>query len=653
VTPAADQIARIDDQGEAATPHTAVRSRLGAKILAVMAGVLIVASLASLAMIIPLYHQELLSERQTVSHRLGAMLQVTLESAMIKRDLHALQEAVARLGESENVSAVMILSADGEVRFSSVPDDIGRRYRGLDEICPACGLRNALEETGAAFLRDSKGRELLRSVNVIGNRAACTSCHGSVAANPVIGALVVDYDATDLKRQAIRSAAFLGLAGFTVVLGALSATWIALRRLIFVPVHRITHASRALAAGDLTARAALVSNATTGTDEMAALGRQFDAMAARLEGTVTTLREHDRFLQALIDAVPDGIRVINEDFTVAMANKAFCAQVGLPLADVLGRPCYATSHQRGEPCVPTMVICPLKVLSEGSEAVIKCTHGHIDTRTGHEFAVEVIAARLEVENGRGRRRAIVESVRDLNQQVEVSQGQRLSEIGLLATGVAHEIHNPLASIRLGLNAIRRSMEGGRMDAEGVDYLEMLDTEIDRCLEVTKRLMWISQPPGGRGDLVDVDKVTHDVVALLRYEASVRNMDVVTDVPPRTRIVANSREIGMVLLNLIQNAFHASLPGGKIVVSARMSDADSVKIVVADSGVGIPVEDLGKIFYPFWSRRADGSSGSGLGLAICKAVIEKWGGHIEVRSKVGQGTEFELTFPHADKVVGVG
>lgn len=637
----------IDAPVGAGDRMSGARNRLGSKILLVMGAVLLAASLAGLVLLVTFYRQQLLAERQMVSSKLGAMLQITLENAMLKRDLDGLREIVMRLGRSENVSAVEIVNPDGEVRFSSHPDRIGHHYRDLAGVCPSCGLGGDREETGAAFMRDAQGGEVLRSVNVVANREACVGCHGPVASHPVNGLLVVDYAAADLKRHAAWTAGLLGAIGLTVVLAALAANWLALRKLVFIPVHRLTSASKAIAGGDLAARADL---AKAGTDEMSALGRQFDAMASQLQDTVATLRERDLFLQALIDAVPDGIRLINEDFSVAAANKAFCDQVGLAPAEVLARPCYASSHRGLEPCVPTMVVCPVRVL-KGEAGPIKCMHTHIDGRTGDALAVEVIAAPLEIPTRAGRRRCVVESVRDVRRNVEVSQEQRLSEIGLLATGVAHEIHNPLCSIRLGLGAIRRRVRPEAMDAEMAQYLVMIDTEIDRCIEVTGRLMWISQPSGERGELVEVDAVIRDVVALLHYEATMRKLDVAIDVAPSARIVASSREIGMVLLNLVQNAFHAGREGDRVTVSVTTRE-EEVRIAVTDTGAGIAEEDLEKIFYPFWSRRADGSTGSGLGLSICKSLVQKWQGRIDVDSRLGEGTRFRLTFPRAEKVIAL-
>jgi len=88
------------------------------------------------------------------------------------------------------------------------------------------------------------------------------------------------------------------------------------------------------------------------------------------------------------------------------------------------------------------------------------------------------------------------------------------------------------------------------------------------------------------------------------------------------------------------------------VAAAAGNDGMVSLAVTDTGVGIAAEDMEKIFYPFWSRRADGSTGSGLGLAICKELVKKWGGTIRAASTPGSGATFTLTFPSAEKSVGI-
>lgn len=612
----------------------------------VMGAVLVISSLLFLTVFAPLYHNQILGERQAVATKLSATLQIALENAMLNRDIDGLRRIVDRLGHTSNVAQVMILNPAGEVRFSSEPALLGRVYDPVD-VCRDC--EGAGNNAQAGFIRTETGAEVMRSLRAVANHEPCTVCHGPVADHPVNGFLVVDYTAAGLKGQAWSIAAGLAAAGLLVVAGALAATWLALERSVLRPVGILAGVVRDVAAMDFSARSRLGGVIAGRNDEIADLGRGFEDMAARLERAISDMHDRDAFLQALIDAIPDGIRVIGEDYSVLAANAEYCRQAGASLPEVLSKPCYATSHGRSEPCVPTLVVCPLSETGRRS-GLVKCSHTHVQGAGGRKFAVEVVAAPLDAPSRTGQHRLIVEAIRDLSRQVQVSQEQRLSELGQLAAGVAHEIHNPLASIRLGLHAIQRGIASGRLDDETREFMAAVNVEVDRCLNVTERLMRLSRIPDERGVLVDIGRIAADAVVLTRYEAQLRCVTVNMDVVGDARIIASEGDVAMVLLNLVQNALHAMPQGGAVTLAARVNEGQDVEISVTDNGVGIDAAHLALIFHPFWSWRVDGSTGSGLGLAICKSLVMKWGGDIKVRSEQGVGSSFTLTFPHADKAM---
>jgi len=295
-----------------------------------------------------------------------------------------------------------------------------------------------------------------------------------------------------------------------------------------------------------------------------------------------------------------------------------------------------------------MVVCPLAAMA-GRDERIKASHIHVHGPSGEEFAAEVVAVAIDGASLGHQGRLIVESIRDLSQHVQVSQEQRLSELGHMAAGLAHEIHNPLASIRLGLHAIERELKLGPAD-ETHEFIAAVNAEVDRCLGVTERLMRLSRIPEPSGEIVDVAPLVQDVFALLRYDASAHNVVLSNEVAEDARVVGTQGDFGMILINLMQNALHAMPQGGRLRVVAHTTPERMVVLHVIDTGVGIDAERLDRIFHPFWSWRADGSAGSGLGLAICKALVVKWNGAISVSSTPGAGATFTLRFPHADKAI---
>jgi PAS domain S-box-containing protein len=598
-------------------------ARLGRQLTAALALVLVVVSAAFLTFFVGLYRERLVAERGAASDQTTRLLQVALENAMLKTDLPGLRAMVARLGQEDRIVDVMIVNRQMKVRFASDKRKLGRNLDGpVRALCPQCIPPS--DRSVTAFLDNGDGVEVLRTVKPVKNREPCQKCHGPVQDNPVNGVLVVDYAATGIKRQALLSAAVLGGSGVIVIIAGGLMFWMLLRRRVVRPVAQLTEASRRLAGGDLNAEVNVAGN-----NELAALGVAFNHMARVVRGGIETAREREAFLQALIDAMPDGLRVIDSNFRTVKANRAFCRQLGLSMGEAVGRPCYAVSHRRDEPCASTLVTCPLTEL-QNDDQPITCRHHH-ERKDGSAFFVEVAAARLPgVESGLSRN-LIVEVVRDLEQEMKLSHEQKLSELGLLAAGVAHEILNPLSSIRLGL---RQTSQG---EENSADQLRVIDAEIDRCIEVTDRILKLAAPTG-LPQLLSWNDIVPEVMSLLAFEAQSCHVAVEIDLAHDLRVIAPDSELRMLVFNLAQNAFHAMPSGGRLRIEGRKTPLET-SLSFADTGVGVRSEDYVRIFQPFWSRRADGVKGTGLGLSICRATVQRLGGAIHVESDAGKGSKF--------------
>ena len=611
---------------------------LSRKLFVALGATVTAISLAFLALFVGYYRGRLLSERARTSSEINEMLQVALENAMLKRDIEGLQGIVARLGQRKTVKGVMILNPQGEVRFASPDTQLGRRLDlAAEGFCLGCDVK-AGGLKSAIFVSDPQTGSVLRSVNAVANRQACTTCHGPVADKPVNGILVVDYDAGEIKREALTMGLVLTGSGILVLLAGTAAIGWVIQRSVIDPVKKLQAASVALAQGRLDG-----DLSTSGTDELAALADTFRNSSRRIREQQAELAKREQFLQSLIDALPDGIRVISPDFTVLKTNKAFCQQMGNDAASVLGQPCYATSHGRAEPCAPTLVTCPLHEIGRSGKPLI-CRHTH-KRRDGSEVLVEVSAAPLEIVSDGTTRMGIVEAIRDLSSDIQHSQEQRLSEIGHLAAGVAHEIRNPLSSIHLTLQAMR-NRPAADVQRDFSQHLNVMDGEIDRCIQVTERLLKLSTPPSELPELVAVEQVIPEVISLLNAEADRSRTRITLDLAPSLRVIAADGDIRMLVLNVVQNAFHAMPGGGTLAIRGRIVD-DNVVIDFADSGSGIAPEDLPRIFQPFWSRRADGAHGTGLGLPICREIVRRHGGNITVSSILGEGATFTVTLPWAE------
>lgn len=608
-----------------------LNSSLNHKFVVGTAAGLLLSSLVFLFLYMGLYRAELQNERAQTAAQVNQLLQTSLENAMLKRDLEGLQTIVQRLGDQDEITRVFITNPAGEVRFSSDPGAV-----------PATSIP---ERQITSFMASPDGQEVLRSINPVANKPACGECHGPVELNPINGILYVDYDATPIRQQARKTTLLLMGSGALIVILNITGGWWFIRRFVIGPTEQLAAVSDRLSKGDLTARSSM-----KGQDEIQRLGRTFDRMADKLEDKVRTLEEQQEFLQHLVDAIPDGVRIIDTEMRILLTNRAYRDQLMLGDETGVGMTCHESAYGTPRPCAPTLITCPLHELTAGGKSSIKALHHH-KRSDGTTMDVEIYAAPMRVSIGGEQQTLIVESIRDLAKQVKYSQEQKLSELGRLAAGIAHEIHNPLASVRLALNATQVStQEDGECPEEVSRYLALVDQEVDKCIDVTERLLKLSAAPSANPELVAMDRVVRETLSLLRWEAEKNGVELVEDLHPDTRVVASDSEMRMVALNLAQNAFHAMPNGGKLKVRL-FSDESSVVFEVEDNGVGIPEGHKPHLFEPFFSHRADHSDGTGLGLSITQAIVENWEGTISVDSTLDQGSCFTVRLPLAKDKLG--
>lgn len=614
---------------------------------------LIVALLTSAALVVALglmIGQNALRQQQEDAARgVTRLFEASLQNAMIKRDLEGMAGILQQLGQTPGVAQARLLSPSGEVRFDSHdggPLGGERITRDGLVVRHAIAAGDAPPVTAQQLCAGADCRERLRwsadgadarlqIAHPILNQARCGQCHGPTDQYPVNGLLLVDFQPRSMAGLAHDPAPLVA----AVVLGALALfaliMMLTLRRQVTAPLASLSLAADRLAAGDFNARVQ-----SSAHDELGRVAHAFDRMADRLGETVASLRHERQFLQHLIDGMPDPVVVIGPDYRIRLANQAYAALLGHELPAVVGQSCHQVGRCLAEPCPSTLMTCPVAEIRQSARTVRSMMS--LKRRDGSAVDVDIDAAPLAQDGGET---LVIEVIRPLERTLRFSQQQRLSTIGLLANGVAHEIHNPLASIRIALQASLRGLRSGQMEREELtDYLELVDHEIDRCVLTTQRMMQMSQTPTETLQPVSVAAAIDDVLALLREECRMRGVAVSVDgVPQALRVMGDEAELRQVLVNLVHNALHALPQGGRIDIRGQAcSDGPWFRLAVRDTGCGIVAEDIPLIFMPFFSHRADGQRGTGLGLAISKATMERFGGQIEVDSAPGQGSCFTLT-----------
>jgi two-component system NtrC family sensor kinase len=220
------------------------------------------------------------------------------------------------------------------------------------------------------------------------------------------------------------------------------------------------------------------------------------------------------------------------------------------------------------------------------------------------------------------------------------QADKLSSIGLLAAGVAHEVNTPLAVISTYAQMLAKQISG---DSEKAPLLEKIARQTFRASEIVNSLLNFSRTSPTEFVVVDLNKVIRETLTLVEHQFARADVKVVTDLDSGSTLVKGSPgKLQQVFLNLFLNARDAMDSRGVLSVETRLTDR-SVRITVADTGSGIPAENLTRIFDPFFTTKGT-HKGTGLGLSVTYGIVREHGGDIEAESRPGQGARFVLTFP---------
>jgi PAS domain S-box-containing protein len=262
-----------------------------------------------------------------------------------------------------------------------------------------------------------------------------------------------------------------------------------------------------------------------------------------------------------------------------------------------------------------------------------------------ERLVNVAVAPLKTAEGPQAGWIIV--IEDVTERANLEEQLRLSEkmaaIGLLAAGVAHEVNTPLTGISSFTQMLLERTEHADPRKE---LLEKIERQTFRAAKIVNSLLSLARPSEGETQPFDLNVTIGDVLSLLEHQFKLARIQVRRDLASREIVVQGVEyKLQQVFLNLFLNARDAMPKGGWLSVTSRTSDGHAV-IEVADTGVGIPTEHLGRIYDPFFTTKPEGR-GTGLGLSVTYGIVQEHGGTLVCESDIEQGTRFRLMLPLVD------
>jgi two-component system NtrC family sensor kinase len=376
-------------------------------------------------------------------------------------------------------------------------------------------------------------------------------------------------------------------------------------------------------------------------------------LTAHFETTIDTSitqarEEHRKFTEAVLDALPVSLYVVDRDYRIVTWNRHREVGVqGIPRDTAIGRDVFEV-----------LARYPQGRLRDEFERAFKTGRiERIEQQTVDEkgqtrhWMVSKVPMR---DRATGEVTHVITVGEDVTARVEamyaIGRAEKLAAVGRLAAGVVHEINNPLATIAACAEALEARVQEGIFDqTEGVDdlneYLGLIKSEAFRCKSITTGLLDFSRMRAIDRRPLNVAETLESSANLLSHQKRGVGINIKVDICETLQLVnADGGQIQQAIIALGTNAIDAMPNGGELTLRA-FNQANSVVVEIEDGGVGIASENLSKIFEPFFTTK-DVGRGTGLGLAVCYGIVTDHGGRLSVRSNPGKGTTFSILLPAA-------
>lgn len=374
-------------------------------------------------------------------------------------------------------------------------------------------------------------------------------------------------------------------------------------------------------------------------DELGQLAHRINAMTShllqhtnRLGQTLEENRAVKEHLESVINGTSDAIHTVDMDGRIISTNKAFEELYGWGAADALIKPPY---------------LVPATVQGQESLRLTQLKNGAVlppveTVRLKRDGSlVEVSVSTSVIRDEEGQPQSFVHVSRDMTERNRIEEllrrSEKLTTVGQLAAGVAHEIRNPLTTLRgfLQLQQEKKILVPLHID--------LMLSELDRINMIVSEFLILAKPQAVHFQQRDLRHIVGDVISLLDSQAHLFGIEFVTyfsDVPAMVHCEEN--QLKQVFINVIKNAIEAMPDGGTITLEQHQHN-DLVVIVVSDEGGGIPEDILPKLGEPFFTNK---ETGTGLGLMVSQRIIQAHNGSLEIRSQYGRGAEVTIKLPEA-------
>lgn len=355
------------------------------------------------------------------------------------------------------------------------------------------------------------------------------------------------------------------------------------------------------------------------------------------------LRNKTNELQAIFDSIGDGILVYDQDGLLQHHN--LISPQLFPEKVITGSPCQTIFHPQ---TTTDRSLCPVEKALRGERVDTSLV---LVNENNHSRYIDVTATPIRDALDENNRALVF--FRDVSekrlQEMRLIQTEKMSSVGVLATGIAHEINNPLTSIAGCAEALlRRLNDAPAMLDEDLNvfprYLKTVIREAYRCKEIINHLLSFGRKTDGIPVKVDINSVLLEIIELLGHQARYQQIPVFSHYHVGLpRVLGDSSGLRQVFMNLLVNALQSIEGSGQIEVTTATPDEETVSITIRDTGCGMSQAIIDRIWEPFFTTK-DVGQGVGLGLALTYNIVKEHGGKIEVESSEGKGSRFQVLLP---------
>ncbi|MFZ5906669.1 MAG: PAS domain S-box protein [Nitrospirota bacterium] len=361
----------------------------------------------------------------------------------------------------------------------------------------------------------------------------------------------------------------------------------------------------------------------------------------RMIGTVqdiTVRKEAEKALQdskakyqAIVEGFDGYIYICNDQNDIEFMNERLTGHLGY---SAVGEKCYRALHGFEN-------ICPwCQNRRREHDEVIR---GELNNPENNRWYY-VVSTPIRNEDGTVSSMMMLQDITEKKEnEVRLLMSEKLAALGQMASGIAHELNNPLATISACTEGLLNRIRKGSVDRELFEsYLQIINEEVSRSKGITTNMLSFVRKTGTEKKESDLNAMLDKTLELIGFQGRLKNVEVVRHYTERVSVRVNEGEMRQVLLSLIANALDSMEDRGTLTLSTGIRDQAAL-IEIADTGPGIPPELVNKIFDPFFTTRSD-RGGTGLGLSIAKKILDDSGGTLDVQTGGGHGVTFRIVIP---------